>query len=110
MKMHMPQTIQVAFEKARWQVQYLSIILKQNKAPMKLPPLISAGSKHTRPNDLSHKKPAIRCLRTVLRRILLKVIRESPPQNFSTRRITTCASGVGKNFPLDIAVRIEGYI
>ncbi|XP_071900942.1 uncharacterized protein [Coffea arabica] len=57
-KMHMPQTLQSAFEKARWQEQYLSIILKQNKTPVKVSPPISSGSRHTHLNDLSHKKPA----------------------------------------------------
>ncbi|XP_071939819.1 uncharacterized protein [Coffea arabica] len=97
-KIHMPQTLQVAFEKARWQEQYLSIILKQTKAPMKVPPPISSGNKHTHPNDLSHKKPATQVFENSIKKDSPPSYKRISPTEFQYRKDHNLCFRCGEKF------------
>ncbi|XP_071939043.1 uncharacterized protein [Coffea arabica] len=97
-KKHMPQTLQVAFEKARWQEQYLSIILKQTKAPMKVPPPISSGNKHTHPNDLSHKKPATQVFENSIKKDSPPSYKRISPTEFQYRKDHNLCFRCGEKF------------
>ncbi|XP_071924750.1 uncharacterized protein [Coffea arabica] len=97
-KMHMPQTLQVAFEKTRWQEQYLSIILKQNKTPVKVPPPISSGSKHTHLNDLSHKKPATQVFENSIKKDSPQGYKRISPTEFQHRKDHNLCFRCGERF------------
>ncbi|XP_027158056.1 uncharacterized protein LOC113759681 [Coffea eugenioides] len=111
-KMHRPNSLQTAFEIARWKEHHLELVHKFSKTTLKSalhstsyePAKGMHGVQDPGANRLMHFQQI-----TARSPIRNKFSRRYPQLNFSAERITTYAIGVEKNLVPAIVVKTRGF-